>query len=64
MALTSDAPHRRSHWRGERKAVLIRMPLADAEQLRIAAEGQGLSVSELAATLIAAGLSKTTRTAA
>lgn len=56
--------HRRPHWRGERKAVLVRMPMSDAELLRAEADTRGVSVSELAASLIASGLAQSVRTAA
>lgn len=50
------APTRRPQWRGERQAVLIRLPAALAEQLRAEAGRTSRSLSDTAASLIAAGM--------
>lgn len=47
---------RRPQWRGERKAVLVRLPVEVARQLTKVAETSHLSVSEAAGRLISAGL--------
>lgn len=47
---------RRPQWRGERKAVLVRMPLELAQRLSCAAEDRRQSVSERATELLAAAL--------
>lgn len=47
---------RRPQWRGDRKAVLVRMPIDLAYRLSCAAEQKQLSVSEHAADLLAAAL--------
>lgn len=47
---------RRPQWRGERKAVLVRLPVDVADQLTRAAEASQLSVSETAGKYISAGL--------
>lgn len=47
---------RRPQWRGERKAVLVRVPTEVAEVLRLAAEREQRSVSELAAELLTRAL--------
>ena len=47
---------RRPQWRGERKAVLVRLPVDVADQLTQAAEASQLSVSETAGKYISAGL--------
>lgn len=55
----SEEARRRAHWRGERKAVLVRVPIEVAEELRRAAEHKHRSVSEHAAALLAAALDST-----
>lgn len=47
---------RRPQWRGERKAVLVRLPVDVADQLTRAAEASQLSVSETAGKYISVGL--------
>jgi len=47
---------RRPQWRGERNAVLVRMPVPLAEQLRAEATSRRLSLSDTAAELIRAAL--------
>ncbi len=57
MSASGSAQHRRRpQWRGERKAVLVRMPVDVAEDLTRAAESQQCSVSEHAAELLAQAL--------
>jgi hypothetical protein len=50
---------RRPQWRGERKAVLIRLPVDVAEKLAVVAEASSVSVSDAAGRLISDGLSHT-----
>lgn len=50
---------RRPQWRGERKAVLVRLPVEVADQLAKAAEVSQLSVSEAASRYIAIALTST-----
>ena len=50
--------HRRPQWRGDRKAVLVRLPALEAERLRDAASRSGRSVSDTAASLIADGIAR------
>jgi hypothetical protein len=47
---------RRPQWRGERKAVLIRLPVDVATQLAELADEDARSVSDTAGDLIAQGL--------
>lgn len=47
---------RRPDWRGERSAVLVRMPLPLADRLRAEAAERGQSLSDTAAALIRAGI--------
>lgn len=47
---------RRPQWRGERSAVLVRLPVPLAEELRAEAAEQGRSLSDTAAALIRAGI--------
>lgn len=47
---------RRPQWRGERKAVLVRLPVEVADQLAKVAEVSHLSVSEAAGRFISVGL--------
>jgi len=47
---------RRRQWRGERQAVLVRLPTALADQLRAEAGRSSRSLSDTAASLIAAGM--------
>lgn len=54
----SETSTRRPQWRGDRKAVLVRMPVGLAEKLRQAADAQQQSVSEHAAALLAAALGR------
>lgn len=49
---------RRPQWRGERKAVLIRLPVEVADQLTAAAQQRALSVSAHAGELITAALAE------
>jgi hypothetical protein len=56
---TGDAhvqPRRRPQWRGERQAVLVRLPAALGDQLRAEAVRSSRSLSDTAASLIAAGM--------
>lgn len=53
---SSGTQDRRRHWRGERKAVLVRVPVAVADQLCQEAATRGTSVSECAATILANAL--------
>ena len=50
MAVVRD---RRPQWRGERKAVLVRMPVEVAQRLAWAAQRENRSVSEHAAAVLA-----------
>ena len=53
MSSTSTTEvRRRPQWRGERKAVLIRMPVEVADRLARAAKEQQCSVSDQATLLI------------
>jgi hypothetical protein len=54
----SPSARRRPQWRGERRAVLVRLPVQVAERLVQHAATEELSLSETAAELIARGLSK------
>lgn len=47
---------RRPQWRGERQAVLVRLPADVAERLRAEAGRSSRSLSDTAATLIADGM--------
>jgi hypothetical protein len=47
---------RRAHWRGDRKAVLVRVPVEVAVKLEAAAASERRSVSEHAALLLAGAL--------
>ena len=59
MSASGSAHHRRRpQWRGERKAVLVRMPVDVAEDLTRGAESQQCSVSEHAAELLAQALAR------
>jgi len=49
-------PRRRPQWRGERRAVMVRLPVSVAERLAAAAAASNLSLSETATQLIADGL--------
>lgn len=53
-----DSSHlrRRPQWRGERRAVLVRMPVEAADRLAAAAQRRDRSVSDHAAELIVRGL--------
>jgi hypothetical protein len=60
MATTSSdeqARKRRPQWRGERKAVLVRLPVATAVDLAKVAEAQRRSVSDVATELLTRALS-------
>lgn len=57
---TKPTTRRRPQWRGERKAVLVRLPVTVAAQLAAAAQESALSVSEHAGGLIAAALAERT----
>ncbi len=48
---------RRPQWRGERRAVLVRLPIAVADELQDRARAHGQSLSDAAAELIAGDLS-------
>jgi len=56
--VAEDRPDRkrRAHWRGERKAVLVRVPVEVAAQLEAVAGRERRSVSEQAAVLLADAL--------
>lgn len=54
----AETRKRRAHWRGERKAVLVRVPVALAADLEAAAAREHRSVSEHAAMLLATALSR------
>ena len=56
MTDSTAARGRRPQWRGDRRAILVRMPVALAERLSSAAEQRKVSVSEHAAELLAAAL--------
>jgi hypothetical protein len=57
LCVTGDElPPRRPQWRGERKAVLVRMPVDVADQLAWEARTARRSVSDQAADLITRGL--------
>lgn len=49
-------PARRPQWRGERQALLVRVPAGVAEQLRAEAGRSRRSLSDTAAALLEAGL--------
>lgn len=49
---------RRPQWRGEREAILIRLPKQQAERLKAEAQRRGASVSDLAGGLILAGMNE------
>ena len=49
---------RRPEYRGERRAVLVRLPVEVAAELKAAAGSRGSSVSDTAAALIASGLTQ------
>lgn len=51
-ASTAQVRRRRPQWRGERKAVLVRMPVEVADRLTQAAREQQRSISDQAALLI------------
>jgi hypothetical protein len=55
-----DAPaaKRRPQWRGERQAVLVRLPADIAQKLRTEASRSSRSLSDTAAELIAAGVTR------
>ncbi len=53
---TDARPARRPQWRGERQALLVRVPAGLAEQLRAEAGRSRRSLSDTAAALIEAGL--------
>ncbi len=50
--MATGRQQRRPQWRGERTAVLVRVPTEVAEQLRLAASSQQRSVSEHAAEIL------------
>jgi hypothetical protein len=52
----APSPRRRPQWRGNRKAVLVRMPVDLAQRLSCEAEMRQRSVSEHASELLAAAL--------
>lgn len=47
---------RRPQWRGDRRAILVRLPVEEANRLCAEATRQGASVSDLAGKLIRSGL--------
>lgn len=51
-------PRRRPQWLGERKPVLVRLPVEVAERLAEAAEQTQATLSGMAAELISAGLAR------
>jgi hypothetical protein len=53
---TSQTERRRPQWRGDRKAVLVRMPVHLAHRLSSEAQKRQLSVSQHATELLAAAL--------
>jgi hypothetical protein len=53
---TAESRRRRPQWRGDRKAILVRMPVALAHRLTREAEERQRSVSEHATDLLAAAL--------
>lgn len=60
LAVSSSQPKgRRPQWRGERRAVLVRMPVETADWLTAEAQRRDRSVSDHAAELIAHGLDQT-----
>ncbi len=52
MTESATASGRRPQWRGERKAILVRVPIEVAQRLQDAASEQKRSVSEHAAWLL------------
>jgi len=52
---------RRPQWRGERQAVLVRLPVPLARRLRAEAVRTQKSLSEMAAGLISAGMGEATQ---
>ena len=58
LAKPDRQPMRRPQWRGERQAVLVRLPASLAEQLREEAGRSSRSLSDTAASLIAAGMTR------
>ena len=57
--VTNDGqdPARRPQWRGERRAVLVRLPVTVAAELQDRARAHGKSLSDAAGELISGGLS-------
>lgn len=55
---SEPSARRRPQWRGERRAVLVRLPVPVADRLVQHAAAEESSLSETAAELIARGLSK------
>lgn len=60
MTESTRASARRPQWLGERKAVLVRMPIEVAERLRNAARVERRSVSEHAAWLLSQAMDEAT----
>jgi len=58
VAVRSELGSRRPQWRGDRKAVMVRLPVAVEEQLRGEAVARGLSMSDAAGVLITEGLGR------
>jgi len=58
IAPDSSVQRRRPQWRGERQAVLVRLPAGLAEQLRAEARRNSQSLSDTAASLIASGMAE------
>jgi len=56
---TTARTRRRPQWRGERQAVLVRLPAELVGQLRAEAGRSSRSLSDTAAFLIAAGMTGT-----
>ncbi len=56
LPASSAARPRRPQWRGERQAVLVRLPAGLADQLRAEAARSRRSLSDTAGSLIAAGM--------
>ncbi|TGD87422.1 hypothetical protein BayCH28_13695 [Mycolicibacterium sp. CH28] len=54
--MTGNRGRRRPQWRGERKAILIRVPLPVADELTAVAQESSESVSDVAGRLISAAL--------
>lgn len=60
----SGSTRRRRHWRGERRAIMVRLPLDVVNQLQSLAVGRNCSLSEAACQLLTSSLQHTREDAA